>query len=235
MPTRRSLKRALWSRSRWNLGLVTLILVLCGWFGWKKYELNSAVEEMRAAGCLYYTALNPLDIVREDWHAAFRRKTWTGGQRLLWVPRGSDLGRYKNSIRRLNPTYLVIKDGGESLHNLDDLEGLTNLQQLYLNNCLALNNVNVLMNFAGLQRLFIIHCPTLESVNALQGLTSLQDVRLVHCTALTDVEALKGLVELQWLDLTGSTNLSLSALHELHTVLSKTEILFPDATRNPPK
>jgi hypothetical protein len=217
-------------------GLLLLALAATAWVGWREYDHRAAIREAEAAGYLWEVR-EPIALIREDWRAAFQKKTWTGSYWYLHVGADRDLASLRPLLLRLRPTDLIayeIKDanldalqglsrvkdlhldGCPALQNVDALKGLSGLQKLYLGGCPALQNVDALKGLSGLQTLSLGGCPALQNVGALKGLSGLQTLSLNGCTALQNVDALKGLTGLQVLHLTGCTALqNVDALQRL--------------------
>ena len=122
-----------------------------------------------------------------------------------------------------------------ALQNVDALKGLTALQSLDLRVCPALQYVDALKGLTALQSLSLCLCPALQNVDGLKGFTALQKLDLSCCPSLQNVDALKGLTTLQWLDLFGCDKIPAATLRELRAALPKTDITFPDGTKNPPQ
>ncbi len=191
-----------------------LIVVFLGGIGWQMWKLNAynnAVREAKEAG-FEWRCTDTISLIRQDWHNALKKETWGANRRVLDMRGGEvpGLGRYRDMLHQLRPTELVALACEDE--NLDALKGLTDLQVLALN-----------------------FCPALQNVDALKGLTGLQTLDLYSCTALQNVDVLKGLTALQWLDLNGCAKIPAAALRELRVALPKTDITFPDGTKNPPQ
>ena len=122
-----------------------------------------------------------------------------------------------------------------ALKNVDGLKGLTGIKSLDLSNCIALQNVNGLKGITSLKSLDLYNCTALQNVDSLKENTKLQELGLRFCAEMQNVDSLKGLTALQALDLHGCNKIPANALRELHTALPKTDIIFPDGTKNPPQ
>ena len=125
--------------------------------------------------------------------------------------------------------------GCTALKNVDVLKGLNGLQTLGLLYSTELQNVDGLKDLVGLQSLCLNFCTALQNIDGLKGLAGLQRIELMDCTALQNVDGLKGLTGLQTLYLNGCDKIPAAALRELRAALPKTDITFPDNTKNPPQ
>ena len=197
---------------------------------WKIHLYNNAVREAKEAG-FRWTCDDAFSLIKQDWHNALKKETWGAHPRVLEMGEVRDLGRYREMLHRLRPTGL----GANGCENADGLKGLTGLQVLVLVGCNAQQNVDALKGLTGMQKLWLYDCRALQNVDGLKGLTSLQTLDLSGCHALQNVDGLKGLTALQKLDLNGSKKIPAAALRELRAALPKTDITFPDGTKNPPQ
>ncbi len=178
--------------------LIVLFLGVIGWQVWKLNAYNNAVREAKEAG-FEWTCNDTINLIRQDWHNAFKKETWGEHERWLDMVRVPDLGRYREMLHHLRPTELQvyqIKD-----ESLDALKGLTGLKKLAIFGCAALRNVDALKGLTSLQELHLAGCSTLQNVDALAGLTALQVLNLANCLTLQKVDALAGLTSLQELNL----------------------------------
>ena len=125
--------------------------------------------------------------------------------------------------------------GCTALKNVDVLKDLTSLQKLGLLYSTELQNVDGLKDLVGLQSLWLNFCNALQNIDGLKGLAGLQNLYLIDCTALQNVDGLKGIAGLQTLYLNGCDKIPAAALRELRAALPKTDIIFPDGTKNPPQ
>ncbi|MCE9610048.1 MAG: hypothetical protein K8R23_07545 [Chthoniobacter sp.] len=232
-------------RGRWvGRGLLLLALAATAWVGWREYDHRAAIREAEAAG-YEWEVREPIGLIRADWNAAFRKETWTEGYWRLDVGKDRDLASLRPLLLRLRPTELfapACKDanldalqglsdlkelylfGCPALQNVDGLKGLSGLQKLVLQGCLTLQNVNGLKGLSGLQRLDLNGCPALQNVDGLRGLTGLQYIDLSYCSSLQNVDGLKGLSSLQTLDLYIYPKLPATVEAELRAALPKTTI-----------
>ena len=189
-----------------------LIVVFLGGIGWQMWKLNAynnAVREAKEAGFTWEYD-DAFSLIRQDWHNALKKETWGKHERELEMEAVPDLGRYREMLHHLNPTQLYAE--GCKDENVDALKGLTGLHTLFLNGC-----------------------PALQNVDGIEGLTELQTLDLSFCRVLQNVDSLKGLTGLQTLGLWGSHKIPAAALRELRAALPKTDITFPDGTKNPPQ
>ena len=240
-----------------KLWCVLIILFLCGigWQVWKLNAYNNAVREAKEAGFDWYCE-DPINLIRQDWRNALKKETWGTHTRLLVMKEVRDLGRYREMLHSLRPTELYTQGGKDenidvlksltglqllelsdctALEYVDSLKGLTRLQRLSLRFCTALKNVDGIKGLTGLQTLELSVCPLLQNVDGLKDLTGLQKLDLGGCSALQNVDGLKGLAALQTLYLIGCDKIPAAALRELRAALPKTDITFPDGTKNPPQ
>ena len=237
-----------------------LIVVFLGGIGWQVWKLNAYNNAVRQAKEEAFTweCEDTISLIRQDWHNAFKKETWGEHKRVLDMRarKVPDLGRYREMLHRLRPTELSAfgcqdenVDALKSLtalqwlnlsicpalQNVDALKGLTALQTLALQSCTALQNVDGLKGITALQWLVLHRCTALQNVDGLKSLTGLQTLDINYCTALQNVDVLKSLTALQTLDLKGCDKIPAAALRELRASLPKTDITFPDGTKNPPQ
>ena len=201
-------KRRLRLGKLWWWMVIALIAVI-GWQMWKLNAYNNAVREAKEAG-FRWSCIDPISLIRQDWHNAFKKETWGEHDRFLYMGEVPDLGRYREMIHHLRPTILVADEFKDK--NLDALKGLTALKVLELSRCTALQNVE-----------------------GLKSLTSLQRFTLRACTELKNVDGIKGLTGLQTLFLIGCNKIPAAALRELRAALPNTDITFLEGTKSPPQ
>ena len=158
-------------RRDWHVGrwLVALLLVVCGYFGWREYDYRAAILEAKAAG-FEWQAKEPFDVILKDWHAAFRKATWTDGYRQLKLG-NAPLARHCSLLHRLRPTLFEAWRCSDA--DLDALKELTGLQNFFLTGNPALQNVDGLKRLTGLQHLNLYRCASLQNVDSVKGLTGL--------------------------------------------------------------
>ena len=192
----------------WWAIIIALVGIL-GWKMWGLHQYNNAVREAKAAG-FRRKCDDTLSLIRQDWRNALKKETWGEHPRELHMGSVPDLSRYHEMLHHLRPTGLFAYDCKDE-------------------------NVNVLKGLTALQTLSLSFCTSLQNVDALKGLTALQQLNLSGCTALQNVDALKGLTALQQLNLSGCDKIPAAALRELRAALPKTDITFPDGTKNPPE
>ncbi|CAN1264372.1 Disease resistance protein L6 [Linum perenne] len=101
-------------------------------------------------------------------------------------------------------------DSAQNLINLDGLECLSHLNELWLKDCCVLEKLPVsLANLTKLQRLTIEKCTQLAevmSVERLEALTSLNSLAISGCTGLTGVMEIPMLESLKKLDMSGCSS-----------------------------
>ncbi|MEI7776558.1 MAG: hypothetical protein WCK17_17485 [Verrucomicrobiota bacterium] len=187
-----------------------------------KQEYLDAVREAKAAG-FEWECDDTTGQIQQGGDSAQKKETGRAPQRKLNMEEVSDLGRYRDMLRRLRPTELNVfgcenLDGlmgltslqklglnfCPALQNLDGLKGLTGLRSFILLGCSALQNVDGLKDLTGLQTLLIRGCPALQNVGGLKGLTGLRSLVLSECPALQNVDGLKDLTGLHLLILNQS-------------------------------
>lgn len=175
------------------------ILAVLGWSGWNVYDYRQAVKEAeRLRWVLRYD--DPIEVIRKDWRAAFRRKTWFTAERRLYIFGNSQLDGHYDLLHRLKPTELEIRDA-VGLLDLSRLDGLSDLTELFLGDCSQLTNIDALKNLRRLTTLHILSSPELADIDALKELKSLTLISLRGCRGLTNVDALRDLKGLKYLDL----------------------------------
>ena len=180
--------------------LCILALAACGWLGWREYDHRAAIREARAAN-FKWTSVEPFEIIRGDWRAAFRMKTWAEPVRVIDVGPRQNLTRLRPLLLRLRPTDLRASQCQDS--NADALRGLSPLRELLLSASPSLQNVDALRGLPALQYLNLHGCKGLQNVDGLAGLHRLQTLDLSYCDALQNLDALRGLTGLQFLSLMG--------------------------------
>ena len=191
MPADTPPPRRKWHFQRWLT--VFIVATLC-WSGWRAYAFRSALAEALALGwTVGYT--DPVETIRADWKAAFKKKTWLDGVRFVRPATMAKLEQHLDMAHRLNP------------------------RGLWIHNDPQLFNLSVFTKLSGLRRVGIAGCSGLTDVDALRSLPFLQDVRLIDCTGLTDVDAFKYLNEVGDICLNGCIGLSnVDALAHLSTL-----------------
>ena len=223
-------RRRSFGKRRW--WLIALFLAACAYPAWREYDFRCAVSEAKAAG-LYWDCIGPLTLIRQDWHYALEKRTWSLNERQLQLGRVPDIARYQDLIYRLRPTLLGFSDG--KTVKLDTLKNLNSLNCLTLHYCEAIQNLDALKGIANLKTLVLVQCSSLKSADTLKNLTYLRELNIQFCDALQDVEALKALTNLQKLVLTGSNKVPAASLRELRAALPNTNITFPDGINLPPQ
>ncbi|MEK0447735.1 MAG: hypothetical protein RL088_3 [Verrucomicrobiota bacterium] len=241
MPADPPLRRK-WNITRW---LVVLGLLGLGWSGWRVYAFRSALAEAKTLGwTLLYT--DPVETVRKDWKAVFKKETWRNGEKWLFIQTGEMFEQHIAVVRELNPEQLQIENSA-GLRDLSALERLPHLQEASLHECAALTNLRgckslpvvflsdckslttleTLPPDSALITLGLIRCTALTNVDGLRNLSALETVSLVGCTGLTNVDALKNLSALREVYLTGCTGLTPESVAELKAALPKAKIYRP--------
>ena len=195
--------RRKWHLQRW---LLVLAAGLLAYAGWTTYAFRSALKEAWALGWdLSYT--DPVEAIRGNWKAAFKKETWTDGVIEMKLPTSEEFEQHLAIVHRLNPIKLGISSAN-TLQDLSGLKALNRLQWFGLVDCAGLTNVDALSNFSDLERVNLAGGIGLSNVDALKNLYALRYVGLFGCTGLTNVDALKNLASLLVLDLTGCTRLT---------------------------
>ncbi len=234
-----------WHFNRW---LIVLIVAMFGWSGWRAYAFRSALAEAKALGwTVEYT--DPVETIRKNWKAAFRKATWLDGVTALGIPTSEVFEQNVAIVHRLNPKALLIKHAGR-FRDLSALKPLTRLQALALYSCTGLTKLDSLKNLCSLQAVALIGCTGLTDANglkrlsvlrevvlsgstgltnvdALKDLSALQSVHLYGCTGLTNVGALSNHSNLRWVELGGCTGLTKESVASLKAALPNTQIFGP--------
>jgi len=174
--------------------------------------------EAKLAG-FYWKCTDPITLIRQDWHNALKKETWSAHERELNLGEIPDLSQYRDLIHRLRPTSFDV----QKCRNVDALKGLTSLQVLSLYDCPTLQNVDALRGLTGLQRLYLKGSLALQNIDALKGLTSLRTLDFTGCCALQNIDALKHLTELRHLVLNHNT--ILQNIDSLKETLNKAVIV----------
>ncbi|MEK0451412.1 MAG: expression site-associated 8, partial [Verrucomicrobiota bacterium] len=234
--------RRKWHLLRWTF---VVFVVVFGWGGWRHYDFRQAVKEAEERGWTFNYD-DPADVIRADWKAAFRKETWSGPQRDLYIRTGTVSERDVDLVRRLKPKRLQI-DATFPWRDLSQLHGRSNLTALWLSdcpnltnidalkemkeltylliNCPALVNIDALKELKNLQRLVLTHGTALTNLNALRDMNGLEFISLFGCTGLTNVDVLHRLTGLKMLDLRGCTGLTTEAVDAVKAALAKTQIV----------
>ena len=185
-PTPRRKRRYL----RW-LGVFLLVCFAYG--GWKAYDYRAAVKEAEALGW-EMNVYSPLNDIKEDWHAAFRRTTWTKTRRNLWVTGAQGLTGRETLLLRLNPQHITIFFG-ESRIDTSMLKSLSDLRGLGIHGCSQMTDANMdqIQELSNLKELAIGRCPRLTHLNPLIGLKKLEVLFLLDNPKFPekDIEAFK--------------------------------------------
>ena len=214
--------RRKWHLNRW---LIVLIVAVFGWGGWRAYAFRSVLAEAKALGwTVEYT--EPVETIRENWKAAFKKETWLDGVTYVCIPTGEAFEQHLAIVHWLNPKSLFIEDG-TTLRDLPALSPLTRLQSLSLIGCTGLTDVDALKNLSTLQQVSLYDCTGLTNVDGLKNLSALQWVTLPGCTGLTNVDGLKNLHALQGVSLYGCTGLTKESVAALKAALPKVIIYEP--------
>ena len=196
---------------RWTF---VVFAVVSGWGGWKHYDFQKAVKEAEERGWTFkYT--DPVVIIGKDWRAAFRKETWSGSGRYLYIETDAVSERDFDLVRRLKPKELVTF-ATFPWRDFSQLQGLSNLTKLCLFDCPNLANIDALKDMKELTVFGIGGSPILVNIDPLKELKNLESLGFSGCTALTNVDALRGLTALKELGLSGCTGLkNVDVLHGL--------------------
>jgi hypothetical protein len=128
-----------WHLARWFL---VLAIAVFGWSGWQAYAFRYAIKEAKALGWIVQYN-DPLETIRKNWKAAFKKETWPDGVIDLTIPTSESFEQHTAIARRLNPQELLIQKA-PTLRDLWLLKHLTRLQSVGLEGCTGLTNVEVL-------------------------------------------------------------------------------------------
>ena len=71
-----------WHFTRW---LIVLIVAMLGWSGWRAYAFRSALSQAKALGW-EVGYFDPVETIRRDWKAAFKKETWLDGVTEVYIP-----------------------------------------------------------------------------------------------------------------------------------------------------
>ena len=193
------------------------------WGGWRAHTFRSALAEAKALEW-YVEYTDPVETIRADWKAAFKKKTWLDGVTRVAIPTGKTFEQHLSIVLRLNPKVLQI-DSGASLRDLSAFKPLGRLQTVWLIGCTGLTNVDALKNLSALRGVWLIGCTGLTNLDGLKNLSALNALALNGCTGLTNVDALKNLPALQVVNLEGCTGLSKESVAELEAALPDAAVL----------
>ena len=227
-PVRTKARR--FGKLRW--WLLALFLVWGGYAAWHEYDFRAAVREAKEAG-FEWRNVGPWHWIRQDWHSALKKETWSTYVRFLGIERVHSLTQHRDLIRRLRPT--VLQAWGCKDENLDALKGVTSLNKLDIQSCPELQNLEALRGLSGLKRIELSNCPKLQNLDGLSGLTGLKYLDLSDCLHLQNVDALKNLTGLQNLYIIGYQKIPLNSFYELSAALPHTKIIFPDGRIHRPE
>jgi hypothetical protein len=208
--------------ARWFL---VLALAVFGWSGWQAYAYRSALSQAKALGWkVQYT--DPVETIRKNWKAAFKKETWLDGVTDVIIPTGEAFEQHLATFHRLNPKELLI-DNAATLRDLSALQPCTRLRSLWLYGCKGLTNVDTLKNLSALQSVSLDGCTGLTNVDGLKNLTALQMVWLADCTGLANVDGLKNLSALKAIWLFMCKGLTKESVAELKAALPNAKIYGP--------
>ena len=122
------------TRRRWhfNRWVVVGVAALLAHGAWTAYAFRSALTQAKALEWEgEYT--DPVEAIRADWKAAFKKATWLDGVLHVRIGTGEALEQHRSIVQRLNPKGLRIYDG-HALRDLSSLKGLTRLEALVVEN-----------------------------------------------------------------------------------------------------
>jgi hypothetical protein len=209
-------------RRNWHLARWFLVLAIATFGGsaWQAYAFRSALKEAEAIGwSVRYT--DPVETIRQDWKAAFKKATWLDGVTLLNIATSESFEQHLAIAHRLNTQWLRIGDA-HTLRDLSPLKPLTRLKKVEFYSCTGLANVDALKNLSTLHWLWLNGCTGLMDVDGLKNLSALKEVLLDGCAGLTNVNGLRNLTALEGVSLNGCAGLTnvdvlknLSAMKEL--------------------
>ncbi len=237
--------RRKWHFARW---LIVLIIAMFGWSGWRAYAFRSALSQAKALGwAVQYT--DPVETIRKNWKAAFRKETWLDGVTELTIPTSEAFEQNLAIVHRLNPRKLEIPDAATlrdlfafntltrlqglsltfctALTNVDGLKNLSALQEVKLHGCEGLTNVDAFKSLSALEGVVLSNCKGLTNLDAIQSLSTLKWVSLIGCSGLTNVDALKNLSALKAITLNGCTGLTKEAVAALKAALPNAQVADP--------
>ena len=169
MPTDPPPPRRKWHFNRW---LIVLIVAMFGWSGWRAYAFRSALAEAKALGW-FVEHTDPVEVIRKNWKAAFKKATWLDGVTHVVIPTREVFEQHLAIVHSLNPKSLVIYNAG-TVRDVSALSPLTRLQFLSLRNAAGLTNVDALKNLPALQWVDLRGCTGLTNVDGLKNLSALQ-------------------------------------------------------------
>ncbi len=206
-----------WHFVRW---VFVGILAILGWLSWNAYDFNQAVKEAKELRWQFYYK-DPFALIRANWRNAFRRETWGNRQRLLSILPNQPLDGHYDVIRRLEPWQLSISATFPP-HDLSELKGMSNLNDLVLFDCPNLTNIDPLSQLKGLETFIIYRAPALANIEGLKKIKTLTRLRLSGCRMLPNVDAARDLKTLQYLSFKGCAGLKnvdgLLGLTQLNTL-----------------
>lgn len=183
-----------------------LALLVVGWAGWRAYDYRLAIREANSLG-LRFIHREPLDRIREkgwgQWRGLFEQATW---ERTAALNIDSPtLTTHVRLVRRLNPTHLYINDfrtkvpapaqdissslrglhirslgvaNVESLHDLNGLKALPELESLNVTGCFNLEDVGGVNDLKRLKSLSIAVYAPVQNIQGINDLPALEELTL---------------------------------------------------------
>ena len=181
-------------RKRRYLRWLGVLLLACLAYGqWKAYDFRAAVNEAEALGWRVDN-YSPIDDIKEDWHSAFRMRTWTKPRRKLLLIGKNGLIGHESLLLRLNPQAIHFQTYQSPL-NLSLLKQLTDLRGLGIHGCSQMTDANMdqIQDLTELRALYIVRCARLTHLNPLIGLKKLEVLFLLENPKFPekDIEAFK--------------------------------------------
>ena len=181
-------------RKRRYLRWLGVLLFACLAYGqWKAYDFRAAVNEAEALGWRVDN-YSPIDDIKEDWHSAFRMRTWTKPRRNLLLIGKNGLIGHESLLLRLNPQAIHFHTYQSPL-NLSLLKQLTVLRRLMIQKSLEMTDANMdqIAELTDLKALIIMECPSLTRLNPFIGLKKLEKMFVSQSPLIpkADIEAFK--------------------------------------------
>ena len=214
-------RRRHFGKRRW--WLLALFLAACAYPTWREYDYQQAISEATAVG-FQWSCRDPITSFRQNWRSIFLKETWTTRERALFLGSVPDLGRYRELIHRLRPTWL----DGSLCRNLDALKDLKSLRGLSVHDPINLQSLEGLSDLTNLEQIQITSCGIvpLKNLDDLKNLTELRTFMLLSCHHLQNIDGLKRLTKLTKITLHPTSQIPAASLRELRAALQNTQFDF---------
>jgi hypothetical protein len=206
-------------------GVIVFMVVVMGYLGWVAYDFHAARREARALGWVVdYSSAS--EVIHNHWKDAFESGTWLDGVKYITIPKGEQLEKNRDLVRRLKPQGVCVSDAS-GMRDLSVIEGVTSLTGIYVLYGTELTNVDAIKGLPALKNVCLNGCTGIRNLDALKDHPGLRTLYLKGCTGLTNVEGLQSLAALKEVSLKGCTRLSPESIDALQVALPNTQITIP--------